>query len=295
MEYISTKTIISKYKNDNVWFGNNYNMNIYKGCCHGCIYCDSRSNCYNIHNFDEIKVKKNVLTTIEHEIKSKRKAGVIGTGFMSDPYNPYERVLKLTRGALKIINNNFFGVSIDTKSCLVLRDIDILKKISKHSPVIVKVTITTFDNKICQKIEPNIGNAFERFRIIKKLSDYNIFVGVLLMPVLPFINDTNENIFNIIKFAKKNGASFIYPYFGVTLRNNQKDWFFKKLDKLFPYTKEKYIKQFGNKYICNSPNIERLKNLFFNNCEKYGLLYKMEDIINEYKRNYIPTQISLFD
>lgn len=118
MKSVPAKTIISGYYFDNSWFGNNYSMNIYKGCCHGCIYCDSRSDCYNIENFDEVRVKENVLILIERELKSKRKTGVIGTGAMSDTYNPFERKLKLTRGALKLENRYGFGISIATKrSC----------------------------------------------------------------------------------------------------------------------------------------------------------------------------------
>ncbi|MEI6578779.1 MAG: radical SAM protein, partial [Eubacteriales bacterium] len=150
MEFIPAKTIISGYAQGNVWFGSNYNMNIYKGCCHGCIYCDSRSECYRVENFDTVRAKENALATIERELKSKRKTGVIGTGAMSDPYNPFEKEHELTRGALALINRYRFGVAIATKSDLVARDIDILKEISKHSPVLIKLTVTAADDALCK-------------------------------------------------------------------------------------------------------------------------------------------------
>lgn len=152
MEFIPAKTIISGYHANSTWFGNNFNMNIYKGCSHGCIYCDSRSECYQVENFDEVRAKENALALIEHELKSKRKRGIIGTGAMSDPYNPLEKEFMLTRGALELINRYGFGVSIATKSDLIIRDIDILKAISAHSPVVVKMTITTADDILCKKL-----------------------------------------------------------------------------------------------------------------------------------------------
>jgi len=156
MDFIEAKTIISGYSEGHNWFGNNYTMNIYKGCSHGCIYCDSRSECYRVENFDKVRAKENALTLIERELKSKRRTGIIGTGAMSDPYNPFEKEYKLTRGALELIDSNHFGVSIATKSDLITRDIDVLKKIRQHSPVLIKLTITTCDDELCRKIEPNV-------------------------------------------------------------------------------------------------------------------------------------------
>ena len=225
-------------------------MNIYKGCCHGCIYCDSRSECYRIDNFDVVRAKKDALALINKELKSKKRTGVIGTGAMSDPYNPFEKEYSLTRGALELINIHGFGVSIATKSDLITRDIDILKKIKSHSPVLVKITITTCDDELCKKIEPNVGVASKRFSAIKELSDNGIFAGILLMPVLPFLEDNEDNISGIVNLAHENGAKFIYPAFGVTLRQNQRDWYYKKLDEKFPGIKQKYIQQFRNDYEC---------------------------------------------
>lgn len=295
MKFIKAKTIISSYANDNSWFGNNYNMNIYKGCCHGCIYCDSRSECYRIENFDEVRAKENALALIARELKSKRKKGVIGTGSMSDPYNPFEKEFKLTRGALELIDRYRFGVSIATKSDLISRDIDILKSISVHSPVLINMTITTTDDQLCKKIEPNVAESSKRFATIKKLADNDIFTGILLMPVLPFIEDNKENISSIIKLAYENGAKFIYPAFGVTLRQNQREWYYNKLEEHFPFVKEKYIKEFGSAYECPSPKAKELWKLFQSKCDRYGIFYRMNDIIENYKQGYKDVQLSFLD
>jgi len=294
MEFVPAKTIISGYAENNVWFGNNYNMNIYKGCCHGCIYCDSRSECYRIDNFDTVRAKKDALALINKELKSKKRTGVVGTGAMSDPYNPLEKEYCLTRGALELININGFGVSIATKSSLVIRDIDILKKIKTHSPVLVKITITTYDDELCKKIEPNVGVASKRFSAIKELSDNGIFAGILLMPVLPFLEDNEDNIVGIVNLAHESGAKFIYSAFGVTLRQNQRDWYYKKLDEKFSGIKQKYLEKFKNDYECRSPKAKELWQIFKRECDKFGILYKMNDIIKAYKSGYEDNQISMF-
>lgn len=294
MNFVPAKTIISGYAENNMWFGCNYNMNIYKGCCHGCIYCDSRSECYGVENFDEVRAKENALTLIERELKSKRRKGVIGTGAMSDPYNPFEKEHRLTRGALELINRHGFGVAIATKSDLVLRDIDILKEISRRSPVLIKMTITSAEDELCRKIEPRAPLSSQRFEAIRKLSEAGINAGVLLMPVLPFIEDNEENIRTIIKLAHNSGAKFIYPALGMTLRQNQRDWYFEKLDELFPSVKQKYIEAFGSAYECRSSKIKELWALFQSECDKASIIYKMTDIISAYKDGYDNEQLSLF-
>ncbi|KUO74561.1 MAG: radical SAM protein [Desulfosporosinus sp. BRH_c37] len=294
MDFIPAKTIISGYGGDNKWFGNNYNMNIYKGCSHGCIYCDSRSECYHVENFDKVRAKENALALIYRDLKSKRKTGVIGTGAMSDPYNPFEKEYELTRGALKLINSFGFGISIATKSNLVTRDIDILKKIRQHSPTLIKLTITTCDDVLCKKIEPNVAVSSQRFSTLKQLAENSIFAGILLMPVLPFIEDNAENISGIIRLASENGAKFIYPAYGVTLRQNQRDWYYRKLDEIFPNLKEKYVRQYGNSYECHSPRSNELWQLMKSECERLGMLYKMDDIIRGYKKGYCNDQLRLF-
>lgn len=297
MQYIKVKTIVSQAKNNDNWFGINYNMNIYQGCCHGCIYCDSRSNCYQIIDFDRVRAKENSTEIIKNELRSKRNKGVIGTGAMSDPYNPYERKLMLTRKALEEIDSNRFGVAIATKSDLVVRDIDILKRIQSHSPTLIKMTITTYDDNLCKKIEPSVCESSRRFEAIRKLSDNGIYVGVLLMPILPFINDSEENIKNIIKKAYESNAKFVFSYgLGVTLRQNQRQYYFDQLNKLFPGNNlpQRYINTYKESYINPASNNKKLWRVFREECEKYNLLYKMEDIIKDYKTNYEKTQISWF-
>ncbi len=297
MEYIPAKTLISNYSKDNWWFGINYNMNIYKGCCHGCIYCDSRSECYGIENFDSVRAKKDAVQIIKNQLRRKRKKGVIGTGAMSDPYNPFEKNLMLTRSALEQINNFNFGIAIATKSNLVARDADILKQIKKHSPTLIKITITTYDDELCRKIEPNVCVTSKRFQAIKELSKNGIYTGILLMPILPFINDNEKNIISIVKQAHECGAKFIFAYgMGLTLRGNQREYFYEKLVEQFPKCNmvAKYKDTFGNKYECSSPNNKKLWNIFKNQCEKLGILYIMEDIVSSYKRNPGSNQLSWF-
>lgn len=297
MEFIAAKSLVSGYVENNSWFGVNYNMNIYKGCCHGCIYCDSRSECYGVVDFDKVRAKKDSTLIIRRDLKVKKKKGVIGTGAMSDPYNPFEKQLCLTREALKQINENSFGVSIITKSPLITRDIDLLNEIKKHSPVLVKVTITTFDDDLCRKIEPNVAKSSERFKAIKELSDNGIYAGVLLMPILPFINDTEENIRNIVRKAHESGARFLFAYgMGVTLRGNQREHYYEKLLENFPEENlpQKYIEAYGNSYECSSPRSKELWKVFKTECHRFGLAYRMEDIIAGYREGYEKEQISWF-
>lgn len=297
MEKIEAKKLISTYTDSNPWFDTNYGMNIYKGCPHGCIYCDSRSSCYNVLNFDTVRAKENALEIIERDLKSKRKKGVIGTGAMSDPYNPLEKKYKYTRESLKLINKYGFGVAIATKSALVSRDIDILKEIQRHSPVIVKVTITTFDDKLAKVIEPDASSSSERFKAVKELRDNGIYAGILMMPILPFINDTEENIKNLVREACRVGAKFIFTFgIGVTLRGNQREHFYNKIKMLFPDKNlvNKYIKTYGESYQCSSPNHDNLWRVFKEECEKNNILYKMNDIIKAYRKPYEKEQLSLF-
>jgi DNA repair photolyase len=293
MEFIPAKSMIYKNK-DTSWFGIDYTMNIYKGCCHGCIYCDSRSDCYGIDNFDTVRAKDNAPIMIRNELKNKRNTGVIGTGSMSDPYNPFERKYRLTRSALEFIHANKFGVAIATKSDLITRDIDILTRIKQHSPVLAKITITSCDDDLCKLIEPHVAVSSKRFAAIEQLASQDIFTGILLMPVLPFIEDNEENIKGIIHLAKESGAKFIYAAFGMTLRQNQREWYFNKLDQHFPHLKQKYIQQYGNAYECRSPHANELWQMFSRECERLGILYRMNDIIHAYRHNYQDQQLSLF-
>lgn len=296
MEFIKTKSILSKVKQGNLWLGTDYNMNLYRGCSHGCIYCDSRSNCYHIEEFDRVRGKENALTILEQELIRKREKGVIGIGAMSDTYNPFEKIYEQTRNALKLIAKYNFGVSIDTKSDLIKRDLDILKEINDKNNVIVKFTITTPEDALCKRLEPNVCVTSKRLEAIKVLSDNGIFVGILLNPVLPFITDKEEDIVKLVKLAHEFGAKFIYSYMGMTLRENERDYYYEQLNKKFPGLKEKYRKTFGEKQECNPPNDRRLWEVLKRECEKYGILYNMQEIIAAYKNSpKTNEQLSLFE
>lgn len=291
MEFIEAKTILTKVKGSESWYGIDYNMNLYKGCSHGCIYCDSRSNCYQIKNFNIVRGKLNAISTLERELSRKEK-GVIGMGSMSDPYNPQEKKYEITRDALKLIQKYNYGVSIDTKSDLVLRDIDCLKEISKKNNVIVKFTITTASDELSKKIEPHVCPSSKRFAAIKKLSDNGIFVGIMINPVLPFITDSAENIRSLVRLAHESGAKFIHTYMSMTLRDNQRDYYYSKIDKEI---KKRYIETYKESYLCYPLNAKMLYRIFMEECEKRGILYKMDDIIKAYKKEVLDnTQLSLF-
>lgn len=297
MKYIEAKSIISQYAENNSWFGMNYNMNIYKGCPHGCIYCDSRSECYGVEDFDTVRAKENSTAIIRKDLKSKRRKGVVGTGAMSDPYNIFEKKFEYTREALKLVDEFGFGIGIATKSPLITRDIDIIKRIQSHSPVLIKITITTYDDELCRLIEPNVEPSSKRFAAIKKLSSEGVYTGILLMPILPFINDTEDNIKNIVKKAYECGAKFIFAYgMGLTLRGNQRDYYYEQLVKKFPEKKivKEYMSTYGNSYECTSLKSRELWNVFTRECKKYGLLYKMNDIIDDYKKGFYEEQIKWF-
>lgn len=201
MEFIKAKTILSKVKYGDEWYGIDYNMNLYKGCSHGCIYCDSRSDCYHIEKFDMVRGKENALTILEQELIKKREKGVIGIGAMSDTYHPLERQYEQTRGALKLISKYGFGVSIDTKSDLILKDIDILKEINAKNNVIVKFTVTTPRDELSKVIEPNVCVSSKRLEAIKTLTENGIFAGIMMNPVLPFITDKKEDAKELIRLA----------------------------------------------------------------------------------------------
>lgn len=295
METVPAKTILQKNKTSD-WFGNDYNMNLYRGCCHGCIYCDSRSDCYHVEDFDTVHAKENALMILRDELRRKVRSGVIGTGAMSDPYNPFEEKEMLTRHSLELISAYNFGVTVITKSPTITRDIDVYKEIAEHSPVLCKMTVTTSDNELCRMIEPNVAPASERFEALAEMSERGLFTGITLMPVLPFINDSEDNIRKIVRTAHECGVRCIYPFFGVTLRTNQREFFLNEIDKKFPDSglREKYIKRYGSRYECLSPNVKNLWNVFTSECDDFGILYNMKSIISAYKRGYGDMQLSFF-
>ena len=295
MEFIKAKTILTKVKDGGEWYGVDYNMNLYRGCSHGCIYCDSRSDCYHIENFDTVRGKENMLQILENELSKKRVKGVVGIGAMSDTYNLMEIKYQQTRGALQLISKYGFGVSIDTKSDLILRDIDLLKEINSKNNVIIKFTITTPDDNLSKIIEPNVCVSSKRLEAIKILNENGIFTGIMMNPVLPFITDKEGNIKKLVELASRSGAKFIHTYMGMTLRENQRAYYFEKLDEKFPGVKEKYIKNYGDRYNCLVPNYKQLYKVFTDECDRYGILYKMNDIIRTYKKESTNDgQISLF-
>ncbi len=293
MNTIPAKTIITS-KNDDSWFSMNYNMNLYRGCCHGCIYCDSRSSCYHVEDFDTVRAKENAIEIVESELRRKIKTGVIATGAMSDPYNPFEQKYQLTRQALELIDTYHFGIAIATKSNLITRDIDLLSRIKKHSPVLCKITITSADDALSRIIEPGVCESSKRMEAIHQLSDAGIFTGILLMPLLPFITDTPENVREIVHSAHENGAKFIYPAFGVTMRDGQREWLYHELGNRFPDKPlaELYQKYYGNKYMCKSPRAKELWKEFVTECDRCHILYQMEDIVAAYRRNYDYQQLT---
>lgn len=292
---IFAKTILTKVKDGSQWFGVDYNMNIYRGCSHGCIYCDSRSSCYRNDDFDRVKVKENALAVIRENLRSRRRSpGVIATGAMSDPYNPLERELRLTRGALELIASAGFGVAIDTKGDLVVRDADVLRQIGRNSPAVVKITITTADEDLCAKIEPNAPSSRSRFAALRCLSRAGVYCGVLMMPLLPLVNDTPENVLAVLRAAADAGARFVYPGFGLSMRDGQREYLHEKLDDISPGLGVRYARVFGDRYRCPSPRARELSAIFASECERLGLLYRMPDIVAGYRKGYGGRQSTLF-
>ena len=297
MENIPTvpaKNIIFKTQTPDQWFGVDYNMNIYRGCSHGCIYCDSRSDCFRNVDFGTVKIKEDALQTVRNDLRRKVKKGVIGTGAMSDPYNPLEQRLLLTRNSLELMNAYGFGVSVATKSPLIARDADIFSDIQSHSPTIVKFSIIAADDALCKTIEPNVPPASERFAAMGTLADQGIFCGVLMVPVLPYVTDNEENIVKTLRMAKEAGAKFVYTYMGMTLRQGSREYYYNRLDNSFPGVKEQYIKRYGNRYNVPSPKYKKLWNVLTAECERLSLLYDMRAIIQHYKAGYSDGQQMLF-
>ena len=252
------------------------NMNLYRGCTHGCIYCDSRSTCYQMnHDFEDIAVKINAPQLLEKTLAGKRKRCMIGTGAMCDPYLHLEKDLKLTRKCLEIINRYNFGVGVLTKSDLIMRDIDLLESINSKTKAVVQMTLTTFDDELCKKIEPNVCTTSSRIKVLKEMKKAGIPTMVWLDPFLPFINDTQQNIKNLLDVCLS---------VGVTLRDGNREYFYSRLDKEFPGLSDCYRKRFGNAYEILSPNHKQLYAMIEKTCTKYNILYKLQDCFNYLNR-----------
>ena len=273
-------------------------MNIYRGCQHGCIYCDARSKCYQMnHRFEDIEVKENAPELLENALKRKRRKCMIGTGAMSDPYIPLEKELKLTRRCLEIINRYGFGVTVQTKSASVMRDIDLFTKINDKSKAVLQMTLTTADENLCRIIEPNVSVTKERFETLKAFHENGIPSVVWFSPFLPFINDTKENIDGLLKYcidAKIRGI--ICFGIGLTLRDGDREYFYSRLDKHFPNMKERYIYTYGNSYQLTSSNNNVLMNRISEVCRNHGIMFGVENVFSYlHKFESKAEQLSLFD
>lgn len=273
-------------------------MNIYRGCLHGCIYCDSRSLCYQMnHKFEDIEVKANAVGLLENTLRRKRNKCMIGTGAMSDPYMPIEEKLGNMRKCLEVIERYGFGVTMITKSTKVLRDLDLLKKINEKSKCVLQMTLTTYDEDLCRIVEPNVETTYERFRALEILRDNGIPTVVWLCPILPFINDTEENIRGILDYCVRAKVKGIINFdMGVTLRDGNREYFYKKLDEHFPGLKEKYIRMYGNSYQLSSPNSRQLNMIYKSECIKNGIMCDVNECfeyLNKYEDKYSGEQISL--
>ena len=275
-----------------------YGMNIYRGCSHGCIYCDSRSLCYRFtHAFEDIEVKQNAPELLEKVLKSKRKKAMIGTGAMSDPYMHCEEELGLTRKCLEIIRKYGFGVAIQTKSDRILRDIVLLDEINKEAKCVVQMTLTTYDDVLCKILEPNVCNTKRRIEVLGKMQERGIPTIVWLSPILPYINDTEENITAILNECVRVGVKGIICFgMGLTLREGDREYYYAALDKHFPGSKARYIREFGNAYEIPSPNTDNLYKVFYGICKKNGMMSTPDECfkyMNDFPEKY--EQMSLFD
>lgn len=287
MHYVEAKGLLSS-KNG---------MNLYRGCTHGCIYCDSRSKCYNFtHEFEDIEVKQNAPQLLEVALRRKRRPCMIGTGSMSDPYMHCEEQLQLTRRCLEIIDQYGFGIAIQTKSTRVLRDLDLLKSINQKAKSVVQMTLTTYDEELCKVLEPNVSTTKERVEALKVFRDNGIPTVVWLDPILPFINDTEENINGILDYCIEAKVHGILCFgMGLTLREGNREYFYAALDKHFPGLKEQYKKKYGYAYELNSDKNKELMKLFYKRSKEAGMLCTPKDCftyMHEFPEKY--EQMSLF-
>lgn len=274
-------------------------MNLYRGCRHGCIYCDSRSACYRMeHPFEDIEVKQNALILLEDALRRKRRPCMIATGSMSDPYTPPEEELRYTRRALELILQYGFGMTLLTKSSLVLQDLDLLQRINSQTKCVVQMTLTTWEESLCRILEPNVSTTTERFAALMKLKEAGIPTVVWLCPILPFLNDTAENINRLLDCCEQAGVRGIVQFgMGVTLRQGNREYFYRHLDRHFPGLKERYISTYGNAYVLESPNSRDLLELLHRRCRDAGILHDNPSVFRYLQEMEIkqPQQMSLFE
>lgn len=274
-------------------------MNLYRGCTHGCIYCDSRSKCYQMsHVFEDIEVKENAPELLEIALRSKRKKCMIGTGAMCDPYMHCEEELKLTRRCLELIDKYGFGLAIQTKSDRILRDLDLLKSINEKSKCVVQVTLTTYDEDLCKIIEPNVCTTKRRFEVLQILKENGIPTVVWMTPILPFINDTKENIEGLLDYCVQADVRGIICFgMGVTLREGDREYFYDALDRYFPGMKGRYHQKYGYAYEVNSDNHPALMKLFRETCREHGIMCEVDEVfqyLHEFPENKNYEQLTLF-
>ena len=275
-------------------------MNLYRGCQHGCIYCDARSLCYQMnHVFEDIEVKENAIELLEATLRSRRKPCMIGTGAMSDPYMPLEMELGMTRKSLELIEKYGFGVTVMTKSDRILRDLDLLARIHQRTKAVVQMTLTTADDDLCRLVEPNVCTTSRRVEVLQEFHKAGIPTVVWLCPILPFINDTPENICTILESCARVGVRGVIQFgMGLTLRDGDREYYYAHLDRKFPGLKQRYIRTYGNAYEIPSPRQVELNELFHETCEKYGIWHDNDRVfqyLSELDDPHIAAQMSLFD
>lgn len=275
-------------------------MNIYRGCTHGCIYCDARSTCYQMnHAFEDIEVKINAPELLEQALRRKRKKCMIGTGAMSDPYIHLEKEMQLTRRCLELIDEYGYGLAIQTKSDMILRDLDLLKSINRKTKCVVQMTLTTYDEKLCRILEPHVCTTARRIEVLKILRDEGIPTIVWMTPILPFINDTEENIRDLLSECRKASVYGVLTFgIGVTLRDGDRQYFYQKLDEHFSGLKERYIQTYGNAYELPVPQEKELMKLVQQECEKAGIEWRTDalfEYINRFEDKQAGVQLTLFD
>jgi len=276
-------------------------MNVYRGCTHGCIYCDSRSTCYQInHPFEDIEVKENAPELLEDALRRKRKKCMIGTGAMCDPYMPLEKELRITRRCLEIIDRYGFGAAVQTKSDLVLRDLDLLKSINAKAKCVVQMTLTCIDPKLCALIEPHVCDTQRRAEVLDILRDEGIPTVVWLTPILPFIDDTRQNIEGLLESCVRARVKGIITFggLGLTLRDGDRQYFYRQLDRHFPGLKQRYIRTYGNAYELPSPNNPELMPLIHKTCSEHGIMTDTDEIfayLHTFEDKFSGEQLSLFD
>lgn len=289
MHFVDAKGILSE-KNG---------MNLYRGCTHGCIYCDSRSKCYQMnHVFEDIEVKKNAPELLERALRAKRKKCMIGTGAMCDPYMHCEEKLGLTRQCLEIIDRYGFGLAIQTKSCRILRDLELFKRIHQKAKCVVQMTLTTYDEELCRVLEPRVSTTKERFEALKVFRDNGIPTVVWLSPLLPFINDTEENLRGILDYCTRAEVYGIICFgIGMTLREGSREYFYQELDRHFPGMRERYHQKYGYAYEIPSDHNRELMKLFYEQCREYGIVSDIGQVfayLSQFPENKGYEQLTLF-